>query len=427
MNDSDIEKPKRQPVRANPEQLKILKASIALIPGRGFTAEECIKLSTETGLTRTWIKSWVTRFRKSEKGSDERPKKRAAVKSEPEDAPPLKRGRRRSARQPKLESPPPEWQIAPDTDDSRIPSSSRNPTPANPPPATYPSASGQNISPVSHAVPGSSVYFAGTPIFSKFQLPPPLQPSASRPQQSPSQQHPQQSLYQHSHPAGAMLLPRQSTETPNQQHKSSASRPQLSPNSAYQRSHMQSSYQYSHPAPAMVLLRQSSENVNPAQRPVNAWGIPYNHAAPLLVPSVRDTYAHSSPSSFVPNPVALPSLFVGNHLPPPHASATVNRTAEISPFTSNTPIHNLRSPFNSSFSNEPIKHTHPLITPSHLASYIPKHNFENENDDSQSTVATEFNIDDNLLFSSVTPCILAFPFRSLTLLVRCSISLPRAL
>ncbi|KAJ7236748.1 hypothetical protein B0H12DRAFT_1140027 [Mycena haematopus] len=467
---NDAGKEKRQAVRANAEQLKILQA--ALIPDRNFTAKECERLSSETGLTCTWIKSWVTRFKN--KGTRKR-----AAKSEPEDPPPLKRGRvvlPQPENESSLLSPAPAAEILPPRDDSYFPTN-RNLTP---------SGSDQNNVQqvlVPYAGPGIRVYHSS---FSNYQ------PPANNQEQKSSASHPQQSTHPQSHPSGVMLTRQfenpsrehthsippsvqpvaytsasgQNNPPPvlvshaapgphvypsgfydyqpivnNQQRKSSASRPQ------------QSTYQQSHPSSAMLLPRQS-ENIDPALQP-NAWGTPqasanwiaYNHAVPPSASNSPASDAQAPAFSFVPTPVARPraSLFAGNELPPPHATA--NRLGE--PLSNkNTPICDTPNPsqhppshatvnrLGETFSNKntplrgatslrlqsPFVPNEPTQTPSRVRSDNPKHNIEND-DSQRTTAAFSTPIDDNLLFSSVTPYVLNFLFRSLTRLFRCSISL----
>ncbi|KAF7348348.1 hypothetical protein MSAN_01788800 [Mycena sanguinolenta] len=397
-------------VYANAEQLKILQAAVN--PDRNFTTEECEKLSSETGLTCAWIKSWLTRYKKKLQGTNKR-----VAKSEPEDPPPPKRGR--LVHQPKIESPPPGFPPAPvdetlpPLDDSYLPpAKSINST----------SVSDQKDLPqpfVSHPPSGAQVYTYHSS-FLNYQ--PPQRPFASHPQQSAA--HAQQprspdailprqsenaSAYQNNPPRPFVLHPAPATHV----YHSSFSNYQP-PVNGQQRKSVSRSQQQQSPSSSAMLLPRQSQNIDPALQP-NAWNagnwFPYDR--PVRNPSPGLPFG----STAVAGP--RPSLFVGNQLPPPHVA--VNRLEESLPMNpykdtliydtsnqlspphvatprlgepfsnKNTPIRDaslsrLHSPCDSSFS----KQTH---TPS-------KHNRENEGTTTTAT-APDTPIDDKFLFSSM--------------------------
>ncbi|KAJ7818467.1 hypothetical protein B0H14DRAFT_2838952 [Mycena olivaceomarginata] len=365
---------RKHPVRASKLQLQTLQA--AFVPDQNLSAEAVKRLSDDTGLTCEWIRSWFGRFRKRER--DARGTKREAI-SEPENDPPAQKKKRgRVARVPKLEEstlelpPGPISDNLPPADDSYIPPRSKNFNAPSIPPLAQPttsfsSTSAQNNSRpslVSYAAPGSHAYYYGSGVpgsnFSSFQLRPPPH------QQQSSASHSQQSAY----PSfGPLLLPPPLWQSPQN----------VDP--ALQRIPEQ--------APANVTSRTPASS-NPTA---------YNRTAPLLVPSVGGApafYVNPAASPFA-STVARPSLFSGNQLPPPHATASIE-PSPFCPSNKNTPVPGLQPPFDPSYSNDSFKHT--LVTPSHLHSYIPNLEDNNENDDPQSAGAAISN-DDHLLFSSM--------------------------
>ncbi|KAJ7625321.1 hypothetical protein DFH06DRAFT_1229143 [Mycena polygramma] len=400
-----MDKTKAKAVRANPAQLVALKA--AYYSGRSWTAAEYVKLSSETGLTTTWIKSWVIRYRSSQKAQDDQAT-RTTVKreasSEPDGVPPPKK-RVRVAGQSQTTLPPADL---PPPDNSYVPPSKAispsipTPTPDNP--VTSSSTSGRHPTPLlQYAAPGSHAYHFGLP-------PQFFPPPASSQQLKSSSLHPQHAIYQHPSVVSLNSIPQPRI---TQQPKPSASRPQhnlyqplpavspagLAPpritqqpkSSATRRENL------SYPrAPVvngpMLLPRQSQfpENIDPVSHSVpevpsmNVRATLFNPIA--YHPTVTSSTSLVSSPRDTRKPIAQTplraTLFPGNLLPPP-----TNRAA--SPLKKNTPVRDLQL-LPSDFPFCPSKHTNS----SHLRS-----DYHMDNYDSPPAMNTP--MDDHFLFSSM--------------------------
>ncbi|KAJ7797684.1 hypothetical protein B0H14DRAFT_2910200 [Mycena olivaceomarginata] len=340
---------RKHPVRASKLQLQTLQA--AFVPDQNLSAEEVKRLSDDTGLTCEWIRSWFGRFRKRER--DARGTKREAI-SEPENDPPAQKKKRgRVARVPKLEEstlelpPGPISDNLPPADDSYIPPRSKTSTrppfrlSLNLPPPSAQLPPRITLAPlVSYAAPGSHAYYYGS---------------------------------------GVLAL---TFRVSNCAHRpTSNSLPLRTPSSLP----IPLSVRCSSPA----ALWQSPQNVDPALQRIPEQA-PANVTSRTPASSNPTAYNRTAPSLFLPLEAPLHFTSILPRLPFP-----------ILPSNKNTPVPGLQPPFDPSYSNDSFKHTHSLITPSHLHSYIPNLEDNNENDDPQSAGAAISN-DDHLLFSSRT-------------------------
>jgi hypothetical protein len=144
--------------------------------------------------------------------------------------------------------------------------------------------------------------------------------------------------------------------------------------------------------------------------------VPWNQNSPAFY---GKTPAYST--KFTATSVAVPhrdtSLFAGYQLPLPQTTLREYSSNK------NAPIRGLQSPFDSPFPDESSKHTNSLISSSHLRSYMADHN--TENDKSQASTIFNTPVDDQILFSSVTTCVIAPSF--IDAAFRCSISRPKVL
>jgi hypothetical protein len=372
--------------------------------------------------TSKWIKSWFLRVRKKERDEFAIAAKKREASAEPEGtAPPKKRGRV-DRRQPHTELPTPVTDL-PATDDSYIISSSKaDPSIPAPNPRKFVASSSKLIPDfswtsipgahsttaaitaqhnprhtlVAHAAPGDYV--------PRVNIPPPR--ISQQPQSSASR--PQHVIYRHPPASGPMLLPRQSPLLENN-------------NFTLQR------------VPAQV-PPPNSWNTIPAHPP-NDWSttpasvnsIAYNsNSDALLVPWNQNSPAFygktpAYSTKFTATSVAVPhrdtSLFAGYQLPLPQTTLREYSSNK------NAPIRGLQSPFDSLFPDESSKHTNSLISSSHLRSYMADHN--TENDKSQASTIFNTPVDDQILFSSVTTCVIAPSF--IDAAFRCSISRPKVL
>ncbi|KAJ6447520.1 hypothetical protein C8R47DRAFT_1158675 [Mycena vitilis] len=401
-----MDKTKAKAVRANPAQFAALKA--AYYSGRSWTAAEYDKLSSETGLTTAWIKSWVVRYRSSQKiQHNQATAVKREASSEPDGAPPPKK-RGRVARKSQPTIPPADL---PPPDDSYVPpskaTSSPIPTPTPDQPAASSSTSGRRPVPLlQYAAPGSHADYYGLPQY----FPPPQssqQPKSASPLFS---SHPQHVIHQHSSVVSLNSIPQPRI---TQQPKSSASRPQsslsqplpvVSPTgrapSRITQQHKSSATRrenFSYPrAPVangpMLLPRQSQfpENIDPVSHSVpevpslNMWATPFNPMA--YRPTVTSSTSFVSSSRITRKPIAQTplrtTLFPGIPLPPPPNGAA-------SPPKQITPVRDLQPlPFESPFC--PYKHTD---------SSLLRSDYHIDNYDSPPTMNTP--IDDHFLFSSM--------------------------
>ncbi|KAJ7451596.1 hypothetical protein FB451DRAFT_702687 [Mycena latifolia] len=461
MTDTDASKKrKKNPgVRATVEQVAVLRA--AYDAGDLISAEECERLSSETGLTPPWIRSWFVRHRK--KVRDEAARQPKEGEASEDDVPPKKRARTRKepsatlARLTTLDNEgsaagpgiPPlvsasttmtvddegcavdevqrtEMHVGREAkqpvgdastsngDQARmhpvgrrpqgIEASSANPPPRSsklPPPDNSYLPPSKPAKPPAHApAPTAENSFASSSV--SVQLKPVRNPLVP---QMPSHGY----VYHGSSSTDPRYLPHPvPTRNPEQQ-RPSRSNPQPSATAYYQKPY----------SSGPMLLPRPSENISPAPQPVysqvhdhpiNTWGINPTSNPPTYVSTVTPN------ALFVPFTPASHALGMASASSHPSSNMAVTPAAVLrtTPFLRNqqtpyqttpstvllkTPI--LQSPFESPFSKEQSQHTNPMISPSALRFYMPEHDFEQPDPPSTST-SFDTAIDEKVLFSSVT-------------------------
>ncbi|KAJ7758137.1 hypothetical protein DFH07DRAFT_456405 [Mycena maculata] len=366
--------------------------------------------------TATWIKAWFVRTRKKDQV-----KKREAASSEDDTQPPSKKRGRLSKQSSlaQIESPADAKPAAlPTPDDSYIPPrklpspQTQTQTQITVPDMSFASSSAfvrEKPDHHPHLVPlppahgyGYVYYSQPFSVDSTRYLPPPV-PTRIPQQQQYSSSRPHPISYQHPVSRRPMLLPRPPQMLVGEEKEDKKDAP----------------------------LNDSNENIDPALRLVseqasstNTWGttpassnsVPHDSpVAPgaLLPPYGQTTLAsHALATTSRPNSYSTPTpaSVLRSLLSPANQHPPLQSTPKgFSPmWHKNTPTHLLQSPFDSPF-YEPIKHANPLISPSHLRSYMPEHGITQDYSKSPNSSGSSLNtpIDDQFLFSSVMRALLS--------------------
>ncbi|KAJ7689160.1 hypothetical protein B0H17DRAFT_1067124 [Mycena rosella] len=385
---------KRNVVRATPAQIKVLRAAYGT--DKTYTTEEVQRLSSETGLTSQWIRAWFGRYKKKKEQEDQM--KEREVSTEPEDAPPRRKGRPRNEPE---DDAPPRKKGRPRNEPSaaRIEVSSVKAPPkrtANlpPPDDSYMPPMKTASPPVYAPMPTADRSFTSSSTSSQHN------PFVSQP--APGY------VYYHGFDVKPGLIPHLAPiPIPEQQKNSTSSRsnPQ----------HFAPSLFYQKPPSRPMLLPRPSDNLNPAPQrvsdqsyPINNWGATPTRVSTAIssassVPHSRNTpAAHLLGTTSTSSMALTPAALLRTSFHQQHSQQAPG--SELSPFRPplrNTPAHVLQSPFVSPllFSQDQFKHTNSMITPSAVRSYMPEHDVEQDDFPTSTTFDTPIN--DRLLFSSM--------------------------